>query len=464
MNRFQSRLAKLCTLLVLLLILAGGFKLLSVSTASANSGQTETESQMDPRRFNHGTTLLPVDGNYYATWSSSFGVEWEHDIYRRQLHLENGSLVFDGAAQRYVGNGSDEAQEPVNAALLPDTTTILSAWEDGSGATVDVHAQLHQPDGTILKSNWIIAGGADSQHSAAVSHLGSAFLVAFADEAPPATGAMVEAVFLDDQTGVELTRLDLSLAANDNWWPVTAGNGDSKAFVGWGDGTDFSGRVVSYESGTGSFTLSATQTYINGIDQYYYQVVWLAHIDRFLVVAKTGSGSTACLIDESGTATLCSAIAAPILRESRPAYKWNSAEALYIITFPTGVNDVAVLNVSAGAISLQTTIDGDVTPALQSVIWPETGIWAQFVADTDGRDLWNGFFKTLFVTNSSIGNDAVYVLLEISAPAPTAISDGQSLQSELSQPSMLWGMATALLLLGVGLLLGKRWGGKLPQK
>jgi hypothetical protein len=132
----------------------------------------------DAREKNYSIKTLPFSENgiqkYYVTWSSSSGSDdgWQHDIYNQIIYFSpEGEIKFETEASRYIGSGNDEAQEPVNVAINPNNNTMLSVWEDGSSSTVDIHGQMHKPDGTIVKSNWIISGGGESQHSPDVEHL-----------------------------------------------------------------------------------------------------------------------------------------------------------------------------------------------------------------------------------------------------------------------------------------------------
>ena len=360
----------------------------------------------DPRETNHGIVSLPFTAagrtGYYVTWSSA-STAWEHDIYRQIVHFENGLLTPDTAPQRYIGNGADEAQEPVSAAINSDGV-ILTAWEDGSGDSVDVRGQLHRPEGSIIRANWVIAGGAGSQHSVAVSPLGADFLVAYADEAAPAQYAMVRAQVISGRDGISLHRLALTAPEEDNWWPVTASDGSRHAFVGWGDGERFSGAVVTVEAGGVSQTPG--RTYISGIAQYHYHVAWIEPLASFLVVARTGEDSTACLIGLDGKAATCSGALPPLVREANLAVQGTR------VVYPTGERDLALLRVTASAIIPVETISGAAHPALQDITWPSTGVWSRFAQDEDGHTLPD----TLFIAmNRPESNEAR--LLTVALPS-----------------------------------------------
>ncbi len=383
----------------------------------------------DPREYNHGAVVKSFmddygEIKYYVTWSSSYGTAWEHDIYREVIHFEWGELQIDDGPKRFIGNGSDEAQEPVSAAINEGGGNIvLTAFEDGSGASVDVRGQLHNIDGTVIKSNWIIAGDDnESQHSAAVSQIGDFFLVAYADETPVngVNGTIIKVKVLNDQNGSEVDTLQLTPNGEDHWWPVTIDNRYNHAFVGWGDGYEFYGSVLSTDGNSVSYT--QPQSYFYNITQYHYQVIWLDELDRFLVIVerprpnKTWGNSLVALIDTQGDMTVNQVITGwPIIREAQPAAKWDDLEQAYKVVYPTRKRDVAVLKVSSNSITKVTRIRGKNNSVLKNITWPSTGIAALFVADNDGQDEWWGENVVLFVTNQDSSNDVLHLPVHIEA-------------------------------------------------
>jgi hypothetical protein len=120
--------------------------------------------QMDTWQYNHSMSIEEFSDSigirYYISWSSSYDDSWEHDIYKQIVSFDDlGTMSTDGP-ERYVGDGgNDEAQEPVSIAYNPVDNIFMSAWEDGSGSTIDVRGQIHTADGEIIQENWIIAGG-----------------------------------------------------------------------------------------------------------------------------------------------------------------------------------------------------------------------------------------------------------------------------------------------------------------
>jgi len=369
----------------------------------------------DPREKSHSMNVVPFlekgMQKYYVAWSSSSGSDagWQHDIYHQVISFTSaGEIIFNTEARRFIGTGFDEAQEPVKIALDPRDNTLLSVWEDGSGASVDIRGQLHKPDGTILRSNWIISGGNESQHSPAVVHLDGYYLVSLTDEAPPADYAMNELRILDEKTGDQVNSMDLTPKEADHWWTVATSNHKNIAFIGWGDDVDFYGSVIKTSSG--AFTKNAPQLYLPGIEQYYYSVAWLGRLSKFIAIAKSNRNSSVCLIDTNGIKTAFASIPnAPITRETAIAVRWDEHDAKYQISYTSATRDVALLSVTTDAtalVQLYKNIQTDTD-------WPTTGIACQFVQDADGTDLWDSDKKVLIAHHDENSNNALYHLFDL---------------------------------------------------
>lgn len=369
----------------------------------------------DPREKSHAMNVVPfleeTSQKYYVTWSSSSGSDagWQHDIYHQIISFTAaGEFIFNTAARRFIGTGFDEAQEPVKIAIDPRDNTLLSVWEDGSGASVDIRGQLHKPDGTIIRSNWIISGGNESQHSPDVVHLDGFYLVSLTDEAPPADYAMNEVRMLDDKTGDQVNSMELTPKEADHWWTVATSNNKNFAFIGWGDDVDFYGSVI--KTSIGAFTKTPPRVYLPGIEQYYYSVAWLEQLSRFIAIAKSNRNSSVCLIDTNGVKTALTSIPnAPITRETAIAVRWDEHDAKYQIIYPSATRDVALLSVSINAITLVQLFKNIVT----DTNWPTTGIACQFVHGADGTDLWDSDKKVLIAHNDENSNAALYHLIEL---------------------------------------------------
>lgn len=368
----------------------------------------------DPREKSHSMNVVPFFGEgmqrYYISWSSSSGSNdgWQHDIYNQIISFtSDGNINFDTEAQRYIGTGYDEAQEPVNVAINPTDNTMLSVWEDGSGSTVDIRGQMHKPDGTVIKSNWIISGGEESQHSPNAVHLNGMFIVSLTDEAPPAQTSMNEVRILNDQTGEEIGSLELSPREEDNWWAVSASNDKNFALIVWGNGESLYGSVIKLSVDT--VVKTDQRFYISNIDQYYYSISWLEEISKFIVIAKVWNNSAACLIDTNGVRSSFTSIPnAPITRETGLAVRWNESESEYQIIFTSGQQDLTSLSVTESSVSLI-----QINKQIIDSNWQTTGISCQFVKTINGNDIWESDRKILIAHNDENSNNAVYHFLTV---------------------------------------------------
>ena len=198
-------------------------------------------------------------------------------------------------------------------------------------------------------------------------------------------------------------------------------DGGAHTFLVWGNGSVLSGAVVTATSGV--FSHSAPQTYVSGIDQYHYAVAWLAMLNRFLLVVKTGDDSVACLVDVGGVASNCTTVDASIIREAQLGVRWMPAFQQYQVVYATGIRDVAVLAVGSTAIAQEPLIVGEAHPTLQGISWVETGIWATFVEDADGDVVWDDEVLALFGMNDDGSDGAVYVVVGLNAGIfPTSTS------------------------------------------
>ncbi len=385
-----------------------------------------SQNTSDPREFNHGTCIVKyLDNNnnkYYLTWSSSYPGGWEHNIYNSKIYFDtNGNLVTETPDQ--VSINDNEAQEPVNSVINHNNNYMLSVWEDGSGTDApNVKGRINLPGAVnAIKENWTIAGGNGSQHSAYTSHLSNRFLIFYADEQAPTgvtlAGAVVKAKVINDITGESNPLLPINLTPNDedNWWPVSVSNSDNtRTLVVWGDGNSVKGTVLKDNSGNIQMT-SLQQVYLTNTQQYYYQVTWLDHISKFLLIARNGADnnitdeSKICLIDTLGNITNSKLVNGGILREAKMIAKWSANHQSYSIFYPSGTNSLTQIFIdSTGTIS---STSNQITnlPELSNIQWPSTGIWAEFIENTNGNDLFGNDHIALFIMNDTNSNDIVKI-------------------------------------------------------
>lgn len=382
---------------------------------------TGVQSQPDPRQYHHSVNIVPfLDGGeqkYYLSWSSSHAEEWEHDIYAEVVYFNRqGELMVDRPVWRLVGTGDDGAQEPVSVALAPRGDVLLSTWEDGTDLSVgvDVRGQLHTPGGRILRRNFQIAGGPDAQHSPAAAHCGGFFLVAYADEAPPAQYATVLVKVLDASTGSVRQTLRLTSDSDDNWWPVVASDGRRHALVGWGNGKSFSASLLRLEGD--SFVVSCPWEVLDHVDQYYYGVRWIEPFQRFLVVARYGGVSQFCWIDMSGVPSGYARLPAPVTRETRFAVIDQPASRTCLVAYTTGRGEVALVRSSPDSTRLLQRLSPETHPKLSGVRWVSTGIALEFVSPANGGAFPDGRPQLLIVQNDDASDNVLALVLSLAKP------------------------------------------------
>ncbi len=397
----------------------------------------------DPRQYNHGISIINYIDNlnqnkYYITWSSAYNNAWEHDIYKSIIYFNaDGTYSYDTECELYIGgnDGTYEAQEPVNATINKKNNYILSVWEDGMDPSPpNVKGRIHKPDGTIIKDNWMIAGGSGSQHSAYTSHLNNKFLVFYADEAPPASaGAVVKCKVIDDTTGEATQTINLSPNNEDHWWPVSVSNKDNTlTLIIWGnDGYSVRGCLLYDNNGTIE-PLVMPQDFLVNIQQYYYQVEWLEKLSKFIIIARNGAyenitnESQICIINTLGIVEHTETISGGIIREAKMAVKWHASSQSYAIFYPSGINDLVQVNIDTNNNISTNKIEQH--PDLIGQKWLPTGTWGTFINSRDnnstnalrtnisitsrsinnlhGNDIFKDNYIALFVTNDTLSNCA----------------------------------------------------------
>ena len=367
-------------------------------------------------KHEHGVTIEEFKNesgevNYYITWSSSAYDSWEHDIYNTVISFKpDGDIQVISPTEDYISKW--EAQEPVSTAIDPALNNLISVFEDGSDSNipneeVNIRAQIHKPDGTIIKKDWIVAGGPGAQHSAVATHLGNRFIAIYGDDAPPAEETYLRLKAIDVASGFITQTLDLTPPDKYNWWPVVASNNNHKiALVVWVHDIDVvAGSIIKYDNG--QIKALENTTYLNGIQFVNQQINWLEKFSEFVVIAKssTNNSSKICLVDTLGNKTKEVEVTGGVFQEAKPAVKWDELSQSYIYVYPVGSNDLNVLKVSKNNIRFNQTIIGDNTPVLSAIKWKATGIWSKFVKDIQGKDKWDNKYKILFAMGNYSTND-----------------------------------------------------------
>ena len=377
-------------------------------------------AQMDTWQYNHSISIeefLDSSGiHYYLCWSSSYDESWEHDIYKQIVSFdEYGNMLTDGP-EKYIGDGgNDEAQEPVSIAYNSIDNIFLSTWEDGSGSSIDVRGQIHTSDGSIIRENWILAGGSDAQHSPSAVYCNGYFVIAYTDEALPAQHAMNEIIVLDPNTGDLIHQLDLTAEAEDHWWPVSETNSRSHSLTIWTDGENILGSIITLDTSTVSVTDS--QFYISNISLYHYSVSWLEELNRYIIVSSSSNGDDiyACLIDSFGNRTLYTVFQdITIPGEVTLATHWSATNQYYEVIFPANENDIGIMVITEESMEFGTIINGNSFSILSDISWPEAGgVACQVIKNNSGLDLYTDRKLTLIGFNDINSNDAIVLPIEI---------------------------------------------------
>ncbi len=357
-------------------------------------------------QYEHGATIESFvnnygETNYYVTWSSSAGTPWTHDIYNKIVAFDvNGAIYTVKSDTKYIATW--EAQEPISTAINPSNNYIFSIWEDGSDSNipneaVNVHAQIHKPDGSIIKSNFLLAGGADAQHSAVATHLSGKFVGIYCDDNVPGETAIYAKVY-NDQNGNLLQQISITPDDEYHWWPAVAATDDGEdALVVWVHDTELVAGTIISNSGN-QVSVASYQDYLSNTQFVNQQVNWLENISKFVIIAKTlnQNKSKICLVDRNGNKVLETEVNGAVLQEARPAIKWDASTQSYIYLYPTGVNDINVLQISDNNVRFDHKIIGNQDPELSWLQWKKTGTWSTFVVDDTGKDKWNGKYIALF--------------------------------------------------------------------
>ncbi|GEM_PF-2233514 len=386
-------------------------------------------------KYEHGITIEEYttssgQANYYITWSSSAGSPWTHDVFNRIVCFSSdGSLITKQNDKRYISVW--EAQEPISTSINPANNYIFSVFEDGSDSNipneaVNVHGQIHLPDGTIIKKNFLIAGGPDAQHSAVGGHIKNKFLAVYVDDNMGDSGiSAVKIRVYDDETGDSLQTLDLTPLTEYHWWPVIESTSShSRALCVWIEDTENLNAAVVYEQ-DGKVKSTPYIRILEGTQFVNQQVNWLEHISKFVVIAKRkgSNNSKLCLIDTLGNKTLQRTVPGAVFQEAKPAVKWDENSQSYIYIYPTGKNDLNVLKITDEQISFYKKIIGDENSELQPFQWKATGIWSKFIQDTTGNTTWNNRYIILFVMGD-YNTDGVHLIpVHIDTNIFTGISD-----------------------------------------
>ena len=157
------------------------------------------------------------------------------------------------------------------------------------------------------------------------------------------------AALLDFNGNVLGSYLPVALGPDDEWWPILAA-GRTRLLMGWFNGEDdtVSGAILSP---TGEVVQPLK--ILTHAEAYEYACVWLDSLDRFLVVGRSGPGSRAVLVDETGALSHLTTGLPQLVRESQLLAQDLPGGGM-VVLYCTTDGGVAVLDVSQSSIHLRT--------------------------------------------------------------------------------------------------------------
>ena len=253
-------------------------------------------------------------------------------------------------------NDAEEAQEPPVVVFDPNTQRFLVVWEDGRRydvSEVDIRAALLDVNGTVLSNDIEVDLGDAAQHGPALVRSGTTAMVAYIDERMYSTQAADPVLgILDFQGNVLGSYLPVAFRPDDEWWPILSA-GKTRVLMGWfnGENDTVSGALLTPDGTVDRLLVLLTNAFA-----YEYASEWLPSLERFIVVARSGSGSRAVLVDESGNLSgLVSSGLPQIVRESHLAVQ-QMPDGKEVVLYCTTDGGIAVLDVSPGSIVMRDQI------------------------------------------------------------------------------------------------------------
>jgi hypothetical protein len=168
--------------------------------------------------------------------------------------------------------------------------------------------------------------------------------------------------------------------------------------------------------------MSPQQDYSTNTQQYFYQVTWLDHLSKFLLITRKEANSNItdesqiCLIDTSGNVTHSRVVNGGIFREAKMIVKWSTNNKSYSIFYPSGTNSLTQIFIDNTGMISSTSNQMTNLPELSNIKWPSTGIWAEFVEDNNGNDLFGNDHIALFIMNDTHSNNIIKIPVRLVIP------------------------------------------------
>ncbi len=89
--------------------------------------------------------------------------------------------------------------------------------------------------------------------------------------------------------------------------------------------------------------------------------------------------------------------------------KWSANRQSYSVFYPSGTNSLTQIFIGSRGTISSTSNQITNLPELSNIKWPSTGIWAEFIEDKNGNDLFGNDYIALFIMNDVNSNNIVKI-------------------------------------------------------
>lgn len=351
--------------------------MLRAATQGPGGDQGEGEEpNEDHRAWQHGIDLLWVDSRWLLIWGSAgnpprprLGGDWPHDIYHAWLELPGEGAELLVTPQVLVAR--PEAQEPPSAAINGKGAILVTAedGEDGINQFAGLWGSQLRP---LRPYPFTIRRGGHSGHVAA---LGERFLVVYGEGWQDGGGFMNRGTGRDiharivDGRGAPGPEIDLARGHRDGWPMVAASDRNWLAVWQRYDGLSLYGAVV----GTTGRVSPPRRIAADMPIRYAYDVAYAAALGCYVVAGNSGGSGFIALLDRDGRVRAMQGGLPALVSEARvvigeapglvqgqapvPVQGQGRGPEEMLAVYPVQPHGLAVLRLSAAAVTLVKTID-----------------------------------------------------------------------------------------------------------
>ena len=338
---------------------------------------TPARAADDHRAWQHGIDLIRIGEKLLVVWGSAGNPprpnlrgDWPHDIYYAWLDEPAARGAAPLVPEILVS--LPEAQEPPSTAIN-SLGTILVTSEDGNGG-INQHAGLWDSSLRVLrKYPFTIRRGGHSGHAAA---MGERFLVAYGEGWVDGGGwnglGTGESVFArivgnDGRLGREV-RLTERMSGPRDGWPLVAGSHRNWLVV-W---QRYPGMSLQSALIDASGNVARRGQVIDGMPlRYSYGVEYSPDLAAYVIAGTADASGFMALIGLNGELLKLQTGLPPMASESRVVLGRDGA--LTIAAYPVSPRGIALLRLSADAISLAKVVD-------HPHLWDYAGTAGAFIA------------------------------------------------------------------------------------